>query len=92
MKYEKVIAERMRERQIENGKKRSDEMHNLRSGPFEPLLENKTSKRKELAKIANTSEGNERNFRLVVSLKVFCSFSNIIKGRPIFETPFNLNP
>ncbi len=48
----------MRERQIENEKKRSDEMHNPRSGPFEPLLENKTSKRKELAKIAGTSEGN----------------------------------
>lgn len=66
LKYEKVIAERMRERQIENGKKRSDEMHNPRSGPFEPLLENKTSKRKELAKIAGTSEGSIQRSKLII--------------------------
>lgn len=53
MKYEQIISERMRERQIA-GLKKGEEV------PFRPNEPNgeTTSKRKELAKIANTSEGS----------------------------------
>lgn len=53
LKYEKIISERMRERSFANLKKGSD----FPSRPNEPLGD-KTSKRKELAQIANTSEGS----------------------------------
>lgn len=58
MKYEKVIAERMKERSLANLKQGG----NFPSRPNEPLGE-KSSKRKELAKIAGTSEGNGVTFR-----------------------------
>lgn len=56
LKYEKVIAERMREKQKQsgfaygNGAKGVDQMNHT--------FDEKTSKRKELAKIAGTSEGS----------------------------------
>lgn len=56
LKYEEIISERMRERQKQsgyaygNGGKGVDQMNHI--------FEDKTSKRKELAQIANTSEGS----------------------------------
>lgn len=61
MKYKSAIAERMKERQIESGVafgrggKGSDQMNHT----FE-----KTTKRKELAKIAGTSEGSIKQKKL----------------------------
>lgn len=56
LKYEKVIAERMKERMSEAGKEFGKGMIGVdqMNHPYEA----KTSKRKELAKIAGTSEGS----------------------------------
>lgn len=62
MKYEEVIAEQMKQRQIHNGKNQKENLKNVGNGsnghvPTEeskPL--NSTTRRKELAKIAGTSE------------------------------------
>lgn len=63
MRYEEVIAEQMKQRQIQNGKNQKENLKNVGSGSNghipteEPKLLNPTSKRKELAKIAaGTSE------------------------------------
>lgn len=61
LKYEKVIAERMKERSLANLK----QGENFPSRPNEPLGE-KSSKRKELAKIAGTSEGSIQRSKLII--------------------------
>lgn len=61
LKYEKVIAERMKERSLANLKQGG----NFPSRPNEPLGE-KSSKRKELAKIAGTSEGSIQRSKLII--------------------------
>ena len=50
-----MISEQMRERQVERGLQQAEFLKHFKSRPNEPLLE-KSSKRKELAKIAGTSE------------------------------------
>lgn len=78
MKYEQIISERMKERQIENGRNQSGNLNNIESRPNEPLSIDKTSKRKELAKIANTSEGSiqriikKGSVALYFSRRAFC--------------------
>lgn len=62
MKYEKVIAERMRKRMSQMGRVGA-EITNNGVRPNEPTPNN-TSKRKELAKIAGTSEGKGSNVSL----------------------------
>ena len=47
----------MKKRQIENGKNQSGNLNNIESRPNGQLPTDKTSTRKELAKLANTSEG-----------------------------------
>ena len=61
LKYEQIIAERMKERQIA-GLKKGEEI------PFRPNEPNgeTTSKRKELAKIANTSEGSIQRTKYIL--------------------------
>lgn len=61
LKYEQVIAERMRENSLANLRKGS----NPPSGSNDPLGEN-TSKRKEMAKIAGTSEGSIQRSKLIL--------------------------
>ena len=64
LKYEQIISERMRERQKQsgyaygNGGKGVDQMNHT--------FEDKTSKRKELAKIANTSEGSIQRTKYIL--------------------------
>lgn len=61
LKYEQVIAERMRENSLANLRKGSSPP----SGSNDPLGEN-TSKRKEMAKIAGTSEGSIQRSKLIL--------------------------
>lgn len=65
LKYEEVIAEQMRERQVERGRQQAEFLNHSKSRPNEPLLE-KSSKRKELAKIAGTSEGSIQRTKLIL--------------------------
>ena len=65
LKYEAVIAARMKERQIERGKQQAEFLNNNKSGSNEPLLE-KSTKRKELAQIAGTSEGSIQRTKLIM--------------------------
>lgn len=65
LKYEEVIAEQMRERQVERGRQQAEFLNHSKSRPNEPLLE-KSSKRKELAKIAGTSEGSIQRSKLIL--------------------------
>lgn len=67
LKYEQIISERMKERQVERGRNQADYLNNSKSRPNEPLLD-KTSKRKELAKIANTTR--TPNGHMTVHIKV----------------------
>lgn len=64
LKYEKVIAERMKERQLE-GQRLGREVRYTGSRPNGQELE-PTSRRKELAKIANTSEGSIQRSKLIL--------------------------
>lgn len=57
LKFQNVIAAQMKERQRLNGKQQAEFLNNDRSRPIGRLQE-KTEKRKELAKIAGTSEGS----------------------------------
>lgn len=59
LKYEQIIAEQMKQNSLANLKQNSP------SRPNEPLGE-KTSKRKELAKIAGTSEGSIQRSKLIL--------------------------
>ena len=61
LKYEQIISERMRERSLANLKQGT----NFPTRPNEPLGET-TSKRKELAKIANTSEGSIQRTKYIL--------------------------
>ena len=65
LKYEKIISERMRERMSEMGKVGA-EITNNGVRPNEPTPNNSTSKRKELAKIANTSEGSIQRTKYIL--------------------------
>lgn len=65
LKYEEVIAEQMRERQVERGRQQAEFLNHSKSRPNEPLLE-KSSKRKELAKIAGTSEGSIQRSKIIL--------------------------
>lgn len=57
LKFQNVIAAQMKERMKENGKQQADLLHKGKGRPIGRPLE-KTEKRKELAKIAGTSEGS----------------------------------
>lgn len=66
LKYEKVIAEKMKEKQSQNGRNQISNLRHIGSRPSEPLPIDKTSKRKELAKIAGTSEGSIQRSKLIL--------------------------
>jgi len=65
LKFQNVIAQQMKERQRERGRQQADFLNKGKSGPNEPLLD-KTAKRKELAKIAGTSEGSVQRTKLIL--------------------------
>lgn len=58
LKFQDLIAQQMKERQRLNGKQQSKNLKNVGSRPNEPLPIEKTERRKEMAKIAGTSEGS----------------------------------
>lgn len=66
LKYEKVIAERMRERQIMSGGDKKSEHAKNAVDQMDHTDFVKTSKRKELAKIAGTSEGSIQRSKLII--------------------------
>lgn len=66
LKYEEVISRQMKEKQSKNGKNQSFNLQNVGSRPIEPLPIDKTSKRKELAKIAGTSEGSIQRTKFIL--------------------------
>lgn len=65
LKYEEVIAEQMKRRMSERGKIGA-EITNNGVRPIEPPPIKPTSKRKELAKIAGTSEGSIQRSKLIL--------------------------
>ena len=65
LKYEEVIAEQMKQRMSERGKIGA-EITNNGVRPIEPPPIKPTSKRKELAKIAGTSEGSIQRSKLIL--------------------------
>ncbi|MCI7304081.1 MAG: ParB N-terminal domain-containing protein [Clostridiales Family XIII bacterium] len=65
LQYEEVIAKRMKERMSERGKDQAELLHSGKGGRNRQPLE-KTSKRKELAKIAGTSEFSIRNTKTIL--------------------------
>ena len=66
MKREIFIREEMKKRQIENGKNQSGNLNNIESRPNGQLPTDKTSTRKELAKLANTSEGSIQRTKYIL--------------------------
>lgn len=65
LKYEQIISKRMRERMSERGREQADFLNNSKVRPNGHTLEN-TSARKELAKIANTSEGSIQRTKYIL--------------------------
>lgn len=66
LKYEKVIADRMRERMSEGGGDKVSEKAKSGVDQMNHPGTQKTSKRKELAKIAGTSEGSIQRSKLII--------------------------
>lgn len=65
LKFQDIISAQMKERQRERGRQQAEFLNKGKSGPNEPLLY-KTAKRKELAKIAGTSEGSIQRTRKIL--------------------------
>lgn len=66
LKYQEVIAKKMRERQSLNGKNQVSNFKYIGSRSIDPLPIEKTNQRKELAKIAKTSEGSIQRSKLIL--------------------------
>lgn len=66
LRYEEVIDKQMKEKQSQNGKNQSSNLQNVGSRSNEPLPISKTTKRKELAKIAGTSEGSVQRTKFIL--------------------------
>lgn len=90
MKYEEVIAEQMKQRQAVyygNQYKKVDSGSNGHKSKIEDVP---TTKRKELAKIAGTSEGSIQRSKLILEkgtpVKAICYLAKRIKERGINMT------
>jgi len=66
LKYEKIIAEKMRERQRMAGGDKKSEKAKIANDQTNHSDFDKTSKRKEMAKIAGTSEGSIQRSKLII--------------------------
>lgn len=66
LKYQEVIAKKMRERMSLNGRNQSNNLKHIEVGSFGHTPIKNTNQRKELAKIAKTSEGSIQRSKLIL--------------------------
>lgn len=82
LRYEEVIAEQMKKRMSEMGKVGAS-ITNNGVRPNEPTLKESTTKRKELSKIAGTSEGSIQRTKLILEKGSEEQKERAMKGEPI---------